>query len=124
MRVAEISMQRLTINWKYDDSRKTYTVNIFGNFLSLVPFTKSKEGGPFFTLEYKNNLNHTEFTSGMAGPMWGGVQLDIGRISLLNGAIDIKRLGEKKELERVCKWRTTHDFKKWFQRSTMVLKMS
>ena len=31
-------------------------------------------------------------TSGMAGPIWGGVQLDIGRISLLNGAIDISKL--------------------------------
>jgi len=31
-------------------------------------------------------------TSGIAGPMWGGRQLDIGRISLLNGAIDISKL--------------------------------
>ena len=33
-----------------------------------------------------------EFTSGMAGPICCGVQLIMGRISLLNGAIDTSNL--------------------------------
>ena len=37
-------------------------MKILGNFLSLVPLTNNKEDGPFFTFEYKNNLNHTELT--------------------------------------------------------------
>ena len=31
----------------------------------------------------------------MAGPIWGGMKLVIGRISLLRGAIDISKLEQK-----------------------------
>ena len=38
------------------------------------------------------SLNQTVFTSGTAGPKCGGIQLLIGRISLLSGAIDTSSL--------------------------------
>lgn len=41
---------------------KIRTLNIFGRTRSLVPFVRSKDGGPHFVNEYKNSLNQTELT--------------------------------------------------------------
>ena len=68
------------------------TSKILGNHVSLVPLTKRSEGGPLFTWSYMKSLNHTELTSGTAGPMCGGQQLVTGRISLLRGAMDTNKL--------------------------------
>ena len=57
------------------------TSKILGNHLRRVPLTKRREGGPLFTCSYMKSLNHTELTSGTAGPKCGGQQLVTGRIS-------------------------------------------
>ena len=57
------------------------TSKIEGSHLNLVPLTRSSEGGPVPTRLYMKSLNHTEFTSGIAGPRCGGTQLVTGRIS-------------------------------------------
>ena len=52
------------------------------------------------------------YTSGIAGPMCGGEQLDMGRISLLNGAIDISKLKGKKRkyyIQKVIQLLATND---------------
>lgn len=49
----------------------------------------------FYKLENEKVNDIRSQTSGSAGPMCGGVQLDIGLISLLSGAIEINKLKER-----------------------------
>ena len=47
---------------------KKLTSKTAGSHRSLVPLTSKSDEGPLPTSWYKNSLNQTELTSGMAGP--------------------------------------------------------
>ena len=70
--------------------------NWSGSLRTRVPFASKREGGPRPVAWYRNILNQMEEISGIAGPRCGGKAPDTGRISLDSGAIETRRLKEKK----------------------------